>query len=652
MKKFWLTCTMVIAVGISSCVDSDKDLYQEGPEKESNNSDFSTISAIQANIDYAIANSKIPFYIYDKNPIIQEENSPSVTLNEDIKPLDAARTDANGKFNGELNLPAYVSDVYIVSNAFNVPVLLKGKVVNGTLNVVAEPEADENSSTRATTRATSWHRDNNRFNQLGWRTRPEGFDATSGMIKYAYTGTEPELTLSKTELTNLSNTVYAVLKRSGTCPDDYRTSADLKTKKDNTAVVLTALGGETCWNSSLGYYYYKDKAPESIEKAKVFTIFPNTQTSWYQNGLSSYPRGLKEGTAVKLLFYGENGEEKEGRNFPAGYKIGFVLACNAWNIYFTGYGSYTQTGKYYSSSTEGLSTTITNKIDAHTAMFKDKKSGNIAIAFEDFKDDQNFTDLVFALKSNPEIEINQDVEVDPDLNTTIEKTGIYAFEDEWPAAKDYDMNDVIAQYTYHKTFDVDNKIVKESFSFKTFQNWAMFNNGFGFALNNVGGNAAQDSIKYNGDTQFALSNFTHEDGNVIILTNNVKDNMKAEYKVTFDYGKDSPKVKETSVNPFIFRPSTNNLRREIHCPMQKPTAKADRSFFGQEDDCTSPEKGKYYVADKDNIYPFAFYLSNATVEDIAPLLDKNNESTAISKLYPKFIDWAKGGSYPDWYKKK
>lgn len=86
--------------------------------------------------------------------------------------------------------------------------------------------------------------------------------------------------------------------------------------------------------------------------------------------------------------------------------------------------------------------------------------------------------------------------------------------------------------------------------------------------------------------------------------------------------------------------------------MQRPTVKADVSFFGQMDDRSVPEEGKYYVSDKDNIYPFAFYLNNATVEDITPLLDKNNEKKAISELYPGFIDWAKFGKNPDWYKKK
>ena len=69
MKKFWLACTMVIAVGISGCVDSDKDLYQEAPEKETNLSDFSTKQVVQVEADYSNADSHVPFYIYDKNPI-------------------------------------------------------------------------------------------------------------------------------------------------------------------------------------------------------------------------------------------------------------------------------------------------------------------------------------------------------------------------------------------------------------------------------------------------------------------------------------------------------------------------------------------------------------------------------------------------------
>lgn len=51
MRRFWLACTMVIVVGISSCVDSDKDLYQEAPGVEINTSNFSTIQKVQVEID-------------------------------------------------------------------------------------------------------------------------------------------------------------------------------------------------------------------------------------------------------------------------------------------------------------------------------------------------------------------------------------------------------------------------------------------------------------------------------------------------------------------------------------------------------------------------------------------------------------------------
>ncbi len=64
MKKFWLTCTMFIAVGISSCVDSDKDLYQKDPGEETNLSDFSTKQVVQVEADYSNAASRVPFYIY------------------------------------------------------------------------------------------------------------------------------------------------------------------------------------------------------------------------------------------------------------------------------------------------------------------------------------------------------------------------------------------------------------------------------------------------------------------------------------------------------------------------------------------------------------------------------------------------------------
>lgn len=650
MRRFWLACAMVIVVGISSCVDSDKDLYQEAPGAEINTSNFSTIQKVQVEIDYSNSESRVPFSIYDGNPLIEGENT--TILKENVQALDGAWTDEQGKFTATVELPAYVSNVYIVSTSPFARQAIPGKIVNGVLKV---SDTDEQLTTRASYRESTRF-DRNRFNNLGWNTNLGSFDDRSGVIDYAYKGNDPKLTLSKSEMNELRTTVSKVLNTLGSCPEEYRTQADLYVEEDETAVVLTALRGWTCWNSSLGYYYYRyDQAPASLKDVKVYAVFPNTQMIWNNGSLQASPQGIKEGTAVQLKYF-DDPEYPKGKNFPKGYYIGFILACNAWNTYFTGFNSYTLTEGFYASSTKGFSTKVNSGIDVRTAMFKDKNS-NIAIAFEDFMDDQNFTDVVFSLKANPEI--TNVPPVDEDLNTTIEKTGVYAFEDEWPKAGDYDMNDVLVQYTYQKVFNIFNEILSESFTFKTLYNKStVFTNGLGFILSNEGNaQSIEYFIRKENEKDFTVASgadkFTRE-SNAIILTDNVKTNPNAEYKVTFKYGdKNSNKKQETSIDAFIYRPSKEGNRLEVHCPMKKPTSKVDTSLFGQYEDCSKPNEGIYYVSNQENIYPFAFYLSNANANDIAELknFDKN-EKKSISEIYPKFIDWAKYGTNADWYKKK
>lgn len=111
MKKFWLACTMIIAMGVSSCVDSDKDLYQEDPGTGTNPSSFSTVQKVQVEIDYSDSESRVPFSIYDGNPLIEGENT--IALKENVQALDGAWTDEQGKFTATVDLPAYVSDVLV-----------------------------------------------------------------------------------------------------------------------------------------------------------------------------------------------------------------------------------------------------------------------------------------------------------------------------------------------------------------------------------------------------------------------------------------------------------------------------------------------------------------------------------------------------------
>lgn len=652
MKKIWLAFPFVLMLGLNSCVP-EKNYYEDPPAKEVNTSEYSTEQTVTLNVDYAFTKAKILFYIYDQNPLIFSETSNSITLQEGIAPLDAIWTDDEGKYTGSITLPAYVKKIYAVTSAVNAPTLLEETIINGNLNIsdaiMPEPE------TRASQYKYATQEDLERFNSLGWSTalgtfnKGNGKDMGTGKIDYNYNGNNPKLKLSVKERKSLLETTNSVIGRYKTCPQEYRTAADLYINDDDTEIVLTAIGGNTCWNSSLGYYYYKEgQKPTNWNDVTVYTLFPNTQLDWIGGSaptyLRSFPQGISIGDDVQLLYF-DNEHPGGTTKFPSGYRLGFVLACNAWDAYFYGFGSYTKTKNFFASSTEGLSTPRTDGLDVRTAMFKDKNN-NIAIAIEDFLDDQNFTDLVFCVKSNPVI-TNVPV-VDEDNNTTISKTGIYAFEDMWPHASDYDMNDVLAQYTYEKTFNNNNRILSESFIFKTFANVAMLANGLAFTIDNTTPATISDFKKYQTE-DFVQAKFEHED-NTIKLTDNVKSAMNAEYKVTFDYSKNSDKTQETTVDAFIYRPSENDTRLEVHCPMKKPTNKMDMSLFGTGDDCSEPDKGIFYVSDKSNAYPFAFYLSNATNQDIAPLLDPSNEKTSIDQLYPKFLNWARTGEDADWYK--
>ena len=191
------------------------------------------------------------------------------------------------------------------------------------------------------------------------------------------------------------------------------------------------------------------------------------------------------------------------------------------------------------------------------------------------------------------------------------------------------MNDVIVRYNYEKTFDKDNQIYAESFIFKTFQNYAGNTNGLAFQLVGSGNTSSVTGfIRRPGETEFSETNFVYEeDDHVYILTEDVKENMGTEYKVTLKY--DSPAGAASEARPFIFKNEADGKRWEVHIPKEHPTSKMDMSYFQIRDDASNPEQNIYYV--RPGNYPFAFFLSGANETDISKLLDIKNEKTPITR---------------------
>ena len=694
MKKSSLIAVATVLLALSGC--SDHSVYgpqTELDEKEYNSFDFSTINNnVAVNIEYSVnLEASVFFSIYDQEPGSWVENA--YVLKDGIQPLYSGWTSKDGTFSASLSLPSYLKKVYVYTPAMFSTRIMEAEVNGSQINV-----AEKNYASQAATRATeenTWgafitdidlddwfdwifnHQsgNNNYSYMVAGKTRPAEYNDgnwkdwlvtynTQGMLdkKSLIKNSDKDdadLYLGKKLAGKLYEVHQAVINvNQKECPQELRSEYDMLITKEG-EIAINFLGGSTCWNSSLGYYVYRDgQKPASLDQANVVLVFPNTQdgfkTKTY-NGEST--KGVFTGSCVKLKYYpniASGNQEDATYKFPAGYRIGFVLATNAWSNRIPGWNS---NYKVRSATSSGLSVDKNgNKFDVpRTAVYKytENKKDYIMVSFEDNTHDNNFSDVVFTLTTRATIDKIPDV--DPKVEVS-ELKGIYAFEDLWPAKGDYDMNDVMTKSTYTKLVDSKNKIYEESYTFKTYGNYATLTNGLAVRLDGVSTtDKLEFYVKAVGDEDFSALETTYDaTDRVVVLTNDVNTNKGAEYKVKVIHAEKSPVKKQTiEAEPFIFRAEESGdavAWWEVHLTGYKPTSKMNFGYFKTGDDCSQPDKGIFYVR-KGN-YPFAFFLAGATDEDLKPMLDPDNESTPINELYSGYSGWVTGNgtTNTDWYK--
>jgi LruC domain-containing protein len=652
MWKKLLRTTLIAALVLSSCTDNDVYKGPKEDEKEFNNFPFSTVQKdVNLNVNYVngTVQSNVYFEVYDEMPVTESEYGTYIKR-QDVDYLFAAYTKEDGTYKGKIELPSYLTKVYIYSPAFFAQTLMEANIVNGNI------EATDNSATETRTITStkeshdSYLVSNKNGNEV-WKTWLGDYDMyKNGDINYKYNGT-----LAATKKDGLYTAHTRIINTHNTCPQEYRGYSDMYVNKD-AEVVVTFLGQNTCWTCSLGYYYYKEgEQPADLNEAHVIMLFPNTQDGNWSNNLNLAKKsaGIDPLTAVQLMYYPNIASgSKEGATtaFPKGYRIGFVLATNGWNNHVGGFTGYKKS-RAATSSGLSLNADGVNFNEPRTAVYR--YGDWILTSFEDYMTDENFSDVVITLKSNPVDAITDIPVTNPDDDkTSIDfLKGIYAFEDLWPNQGDYDMNDVVVRYNYGNTFNEKNQIYSESFTFKTFQNVATNKNGLAFRLLTKGNiKSTTYSIRKEGEKDFAETTFTYEpQENIYLLTENVKDNMGAEYKVTVNYS--DPISTQSEAQAFIFKNEEDGLRWEMHVPLEVPTSKMNKDYFGQGDDASQISQSIYYVR-KGN-YPFAFFLSRATESDLSKLLDSANERKAINLLYSGYDEWvtSNGEKNKDWYKK-
>ena len=704
MKKSTMMLLTLMSVMMFSC--KDKDLYDPNAvkpgeeQKVANTFDFSTVQDVMLTVDYSAFNTHGPvfFSIYHENPFVGEGEDEH--LDENIKPIYEDYTDKSGRFNQTVELPAYAKHLYVVTgNFFVTERLMETDVQNGGAKATAK-SAGTRAASRAVTRRGAQTNDVSKMPQLSynvdgngnkigervyqdWQTPLGTWDDRSGAPSYLIdkSKVDPKLIFSDEDMEGLYATVSQVLNANKACRKTYRDHEDLVLDKAS-EVTITMLGGSTCWNSSLGYYYYEaGKEPTKQEDLNIIMLFPNTQDgNWarFDSRKNDYNGniGVNRGDAIQLMYYPNiaDGDMSVVSNvFPANTKIGFILKSHGWGMQGEDYvikGFAENDRKYnvWGASTPGLSyckvpAGFENKKspyqypnpkgDSRSAKFayNTVNGDNYAIvSFEDACNDEDYDDVIFALKPIDAFKPLPEIESD-----RVVTEGVYAFEDLWPAQGDYDMNDVVVDFKHEREMTRNNtnenfRNIYQTFYLTTYQNYVTLVSGLALKLNTKKKptSIVMKKIASGSDDEETVT--FENDGSIYYLTNDVKAELGTTYILELFYKDGVGKDDLASVEPFIFRKEANDQEWEVHIPYATPTAKMDFSYFGKGDDASKVSDNIFFV--RSGNYPFAFYLAGVNIDAFKDtILLRANESKMIDKLYPDFLDWSlsKGTEKEQWY---
>ncbi len=714
LKMFASTCVYAcIALMVSSC---DKDTFFEPKddgnktvESEANDFDFSTTRAVDLIVDYSAFDTYGPvrFSIYDTNPVVNE-NTEDAYVSKNIKPILEVYTDERGKFDQTIDLPAYAKVLHIVTgnlaigfdhslvevinNEAKLVVKNDGSTMLATKGILRAPGPGESTDVLGKLRSTAFE-----VNTSGeitgvqvykeWGTPLGTWNTASGRPDYRMTeqqkASKGSLVLSDKEVEGMYNVACNILpNNSGQDNSQYRTAADVMLK-DNSEITITALGSFTCWNTTLGYYYYNEETwPIDHMDLNPIMLFPNTQDGMRYGTAGDYQGniGSVRGDVIQLVYYPHITDSDPNvkyseptTTFPKGTRIGFIIRTNGWGMMGKEYATkqkptsspYNKALNIWVSSTEGMSYANANlgssfkypnrTGEARTAMFSyttDENMKYCILSFEDACDDTDYNDLIFALNPASVLLGLNDVEKD---KTT--KSGVYAFEDRWPSHSDYDMNDIMIDCKHEIFYNSKGKVIKEAYNLTTYQNEVADVSGLALRLNTkVTPSSIVMKKKAAGSNVEEIVTFAQDDQerNVYYLTDHITREINSTYILELSYSTPQAISKVAEIEPFIYGTRKNKdeeyTRWEVHLPGYGPTAKMDRSYFRTYDDFSVFHDGGWYKSNCE--YPFGFYLDKATIEDFFDtILDPANESRPISEFYPGFIPWSnsKGATHADWY---
>ncbi len=436
--------------------------------------------------------------------------------------------------------------------------------------------------------------------------------------------------------------------------------------KDSSEVFVTFVTEGAGYRNSLGYYTYDLSNPptSASQISKLNIIFPNLS-------LPGSGGNLPTGSKVRL------------GAFPANTGIGWFLVPNGFN------GRTVTEANYIHYSNRNFNTFTTAAYTQHVIILKDDARELLFLSFEDLNrpgGDNDFNDAIFYITANPYKAVNTDnfstiktlTGTDTDQDGVIDRNDAYptdpdrafdvytpgknvfgslAFEDNWPAKGDYDMNDLVIDYNFHIVTNSSNAVKDVNASLLVRAVGAAYQNGFGIQIPTQRSNIASAVVSNQNFSSSSILEVGQQQA-VLVLFNNAQSLFNASgllntrpseayhtpvplnLTITLNQPVKQIDLGYAPFNPFIF--VNGNRSVEVHLPDMQPTQLANQQLFGTQADSSIPSSNRYYRSG--NNLPWAINIANS--------FDYPAENQVINETYLMFSPWAKsnGTSYKDWFR--
>lgn len=684
---FVMGIVSMMGLSVTGCLDKNFDNNGDGDKSEEttpNDFDFSTSKQVAINLHYPnMLGSYVNVELYTENPLALDEAKSYVKVSTQA-PFLEGRTDSDGNLTFTVTLPSAATEIYAYSTTLGAPALLRADIsANAATNfAVAEIPAQTNRSSRG----------------IGVNIHPfENTTSVNGVysnwVKMRYTSRNntpigvTSLTIKKEWQDDIDRTLDA----SVTNIDRYKYQG-VKISEDATVNIYYVGHGNNNRINALTYYTYGTDGmvrPESVGDVPIYdkkegTLIKDVKNPSFTIGTSEKACPLTlamenlssaaptRGTGYKMQYY--NGSSFQDQ-FPAGSCINFALLVDPYqgntlqdkvNAVFSELDS--NGGVPYSYNEYVIGGTIRHNVP-HMVAFKLDET-HMVIAFEDQPYKPNtgtysgdFKDDVFILEITPKVPTDLPDPInpeDPEYNTVYREGSILGFEDNWPKAGDYDMNDVMLSYVrasyYKEEKGAFPKLVMWNDEFTFLNNGATYTNAFGYSLGYTGSKddfTTTVSSDYQCEGQGLDADITND--NVVMLFNNgkaVPKDTKFTVKTIFKTSPAWNGIKE--INPFIVvNGYLEQGRKEVHLVNNAPTSKGGTEWFGTEADLSNGTDS-WYVLSKETIHPFAISIAaDISLEGytVFPNFKVPQESKPIEESYPDFKTWyeSNGKSATDWY---